>query len=223
MRARWHGSWSGSRASKRSPVWTAASSAPVPALVSQEPREPLERRFSEPLPLEHEPLLEEGFLDGEPLEEIALIEGHGLGECGRGAVGQAVLETADIHIDGRGVEGNRAPVEIEPGGGLVGQDSADDEESLTQALPRQRLGPIPPEESGQLIPGMRPAERHGKVREHGLSLAGRQRERRSRIQPGAEASEESEADERHGPLRGYAGEKFYHPPAAAGQGCLDVL
>jgi hypothetical protein len=99
--------------------------------VSKEPGEPLERCLSEPLTLQHEPLLEEGFLDGEALEEIALVEGHGLGECGRGAVGQAVFEAADIHIDGRGVEGDGAPVEIEPGGGLVGQGPADDEESLT--------------------------------------------------------------------------------------------
>ena len=94
---------------------------------------------------------------------------------------------------------------MEPGGGLVGQGLADDEEGLTQALPRKLLGPIPPEEGGQLIPGVRLAERHGEVSEHGLSLAGRQRQRRSRIQPGAEASKESEADERHKPLRGYAG------------------
>jgi hypothetical protein len=143
--------------------------------VSQEPGEPLERCLSEPLTLQHEPLLEEGFLDGEALEEIALVERHGLGECGGGAIGEAVLEAADVHIDGRGVEGDGAPVEIEPGGGLVGQGPADDEESLTQALPRERLGSIPPEEGGQLIPGVRPAERHGQVREHGLSLAGRQR------------------------------------------------
>jgi hypothetical protein len=145
-----------------------------PALVSQEPREPLESRLSKPLPLEHEPFLEQGFLDGEPLEEIALVERHSLGERGRCAVGQAALEAADVHMNGCGVEGEGPPVKTEPRG-LVGQGLPDDEERLAQALPRKRLGPIPPEEGGQLIPGVRPAERHGKVREHGLSLAGRQR------------------------------------------------
>jgi hypothetical protein len=156
------------------------------------------------------------------LEEIALVQGRGLGECGRSPVGHAVLEAGDVHIDGSGVEGEGAPVEMEPGGGLVGQGLAEDEEGLAQALPRLLLGPVPPEEGGQLIPGVRLAERHGEVSEHGLGLAGRQRQRWSQIQLDAEASEESEADERHEPFRGYASSNDTTLSRGT-TGCLGVL
>ena len=189
------------------------------ALVGKEPRQPLESQLSQPLPLKHEPFLKGGFLDGQSLEEVALVETRRLGECGRGAVGHTVLEAGDVHIDGSGVEGEGAPVEMKPGRGLVGQGLAENEERLAQALPRLVLGPVTPEEGGHLVPRVRLAERHGEVREHGLGLAGRQRQRRSRIQPGAEASEESEADECHEPLRGYAGTN----DSTLGRGTTGVL
>jgi hypothetical protein len=52
----------------------------LPALLGEQPREGFERQLPQPLPLGHEPVLEQRAAEGEALQEVAPVEIHGVGQ-----------------------------------------------------------------------------------------------------------------------------------------------
>ena len=68
MSVRCTDSCSGSSASNRNPVCSAASTAPPARCAASGPGQGLQGQLAQPLPLAHQPLLERRLLQGEPVE-----------------------------------------------------------------------------------------------------------------------------------------------------------
>ena len=195
MSVRCTGSWSGSRATSRSAVCTASSSAPGVPLLGQEPRERLQGQLAQPQPLGEQPLLEGRLLQREPLEEVAPVEGDRLLEGLPGAPGHPLLERPHVHGHDGGLERHGLAHQPERLG--IPQDLPEREQGLAQAGPGLRLSHVPPEERGELVARVGLTEREGQVGQQRLGLLDRDDERLVGVEPGAKATEKGQAQSCH--------------------------
>ena len=109
---------------------------PRPALVGEEPRQGVRSELPQPLPLRHQPLLEEGPLEGEALQEVPPVEGNRLRQTPPGRLAwTSRSKSPSVYVDGLGVEGEGRAAEIQAGRVGRRQGSAEDEEGLAEATP----------------------------------------------------------------------------------------
>src|SRR5262245_62231076 len=104
--------------------------------MTEQPGQGIERKFPQPLPLVHEPLLERLFIDHEPVEEIAAVERGGLLELDRSPLGNQLLEAENVDIDRLRVGGDGVAVDAECWSPKLFQCRAEEEKRLPQRIPR---------------------------------------------------------------------------------------
>src|SRR5215468_8412041 len=109
------------------------------------------------------------------------------------------LEGGRVHVDGGWLQRQAVALLPECAVGIA-QRLANEEQGLPEARPGRLLPAPAPEERGQRVARMRPAERQGEIGDEGLGLAGGQREGWARVETGLEAAEERETEPRHGVL-----------------------
>ena len=73
-----------------------------PALLGEQPRQPLQRQLAQALALAQQPLLERRLVDHEAAEQIATIERAGLFQRPGRPLGHALLEQGSVHLDRAG-------------------------------------------------------------------------------------------------------------------------
>ena len=164
-------------------------------LLGEEPGKRILGQLAQPRPLREKPLLEGRLLQREPLEQVAPVEADRLLEGFPGAAGHTLLEGLHVRGHERGLERNRLPHQPQRLG--VSQDLPERVKGLAEAGPGLRLLHIPPEERGELVARVRFTEREGQVGQERLRLLDRDDERLARIEPGAKATEQGQAESCH--------------------------
>ena len=152
-------------------------------------------QLAQALALAQQPFLERGLVQGEPGEEVALVEGRGLLQRRRRARLRALLEEHRVDGDRGRIEGHG--LRVDPQGVHAGQGPADGGQRLAQARPGLGLAHVAPEQRGELVARVDLAWRQGEIGQEGLRLPRRQDQRWARVQPGAEATEEGQVQSGH--------------------------
>jgi hypothetical protein len=166
-------------------------------MLAQEPREPLEGHLVESLPLHDAPLLERQLVDGEAREEVARVDGDRPLERLQPAVGHGGLELRHVHHHHRGIERDGISARQEGGRLVAAEGAAQTGQRLAEALAGLRVGPLAPEEGGELLPGVEAPGRQGQIRGQGLDLPHRQSTGIAAVQPvGGEAAEQLDPEPR---------------------------
>src|SRR4029450_8406323 len=162
--------------------------------MGEQARQSPDRHLVQPLSLAEEPVLERGFLDGEPIQKVTPIERGRVRERRWGALGDPPLELENVHRHGAGLEGHHAAVDIERIVVSPRQTPPQRVERLTQACPRRRLDRAAPEQTRELVSGMCLAGWHGQVGKESLRLSRRKGERSAGIEGGSKATTERQSE-----------------------------
>jgi hypothetical protein len=96
------------------------------------------------LPFDEQPVLEDGIMNCDAVEQIAAVERDRLLDALRGACAHQPLEGAHIRAHGRRIEPDRLPVGDDPR--RIGrlQALAQAVEGVLQAVPRLRIAAVAP-------------------------------------------------------------------------------
>ena len=165
--------------------------------MGQELRERLERELPEPLALPEQPLLERGLVQGESGEEVAPIEGTGLREGVGRALGHPPLEDHHVDLDGDRVQCHRLVINAERRRIGRGEALPKHEDRLPDVVPGGLRPKVPPEQGGELVPGMGLAERQREIGQERLCLPRGEGHRSRRRPPRLKATEEGETETGH--------------------------
>ena len=165
------------------------------ALLGQEPGEGSQGQLVQALALAQQPFLERGLVQGEPREEVALVEGRGLLQRLDRPRLRALLEDQRIDGDHGRVEGDGLRVDAQ--GVHAGQGSSDGRQRLAKAGAGLGLAHVAPEQRGELVARVGLSEGQGEIGEEGLGLPRRHDQRWARVQTGAEAAKECQFQSCH--------------------------
>jgi len=161
----------------------------------QQAAEQRDRQLAEPLALGDEPLLEGGFLDAQPGEEVAVVEGGSPLEVRDGLSRSEALEQERVDLDE--ARRQRYGLAVDLQGGRGRQRLAHLDERLTQAVPSALVAGLGPQQRRQLVPGHGAAAREREVRDERLGLAGGERQQRAVPPASLEAAQQRQGDRGH--------------------------
>ena len=140
------------------------------ALMGQQPRQGLQRLLPQPLPLGHEPLLEERLVQREAEEQIAAVQLGRLLQRLRSPLGNAPLEGHHVDLHRHGVHGHGLPFDPQRWRVGVGERPAQRDERVAETTTRLIVALLAPQQGRELVAGVALAGSNGKIGQQGLSL-----------------------------------------------------
>ncbi len=133
-------------------------------LIGESSGQRLDRQLAQTLSLPDQPCLEWLLVDAEAFQEVAAVENGGPLLRLRRLVARGLAERGDIDLHRSGIERHRVSRSAQDSGGFA-EILPEVVEGLPEARPRLLVAHGPPEQTRQLVAAMRPARRHGEIRE----------------------------------------------------------